>query len=178
MKKSRTCAAIWAIEVNSVAPRSAMAIGKKLRRVRPQIIPFRAKVVVDHIQQNHESAVMRALNQIFKIFGTAISAIGSEWENAVISPIALAGKVGDRHYFERRDSNIRKIVEPLASRGKSSGWRKRSDMQFVDDSFFPATAAPRVIAASRSWWGLSLGWGRAHPPVENGKRGQELPARR
>ena len=56
--------ALWAIEVDPVAPRSTMAIGKELRRVGSEIIPFRAKVVVDHVQENHDSAFVRALNQI------------------------------------------------------------------------------------------------------------------
>ena len=88
---------------------------------------------------------MGALNQFFEIFGSAVSAIGSEWEDAVVAPIALAGEVGNRHQLHGSDSQIREIVESLAHRGKSPGWRESSDMQFIDDRFFPSAATPGSI---------------------------------
>ena len=54
--------AVRTIEVDALAPRRTVPIGKKLRRIRPEIISLRTKMVVDDIQQNHDSAVMSALN--------------------------------------------------------------------------------------------------------------------
>src|SRR5271156_2206589 len=55
-KKISDCPAFRSVEIDAVAPGSTMTIGKELRRVQPQIISFRAKVVVNDIQQNHNSA--------------------------------------------------------------------------------------------------------------------------
>src|SRR5260370_39246887 len=54
--------AVSAIEVDAVSPGSRVPISKELWRVGPEIISFRAKVVVDNIQQDHQSAVIGTLN--------------------------------------------------------------------------------------------------------------------
>ena len=41
------------VEIDGVAPGSAMASGKKLRSVSSQVVPFRSEVVVDHVQKHH-----------------------------------------------------------------------------------------------------------------------------
>src|ERR1700683_81673 len=55
-------AALGSIEIDCVAPWSLVPAGKKLRRIRVQIISFRAEVVVDNIQQDHQPAIVRALH--------------------------------------------------------------------------------------------------------------------
>jgi hypothetical protein len=54
--------AVEAIEVDAVSPGSRVPISEELWRVGPEIISFRAKVVVNNIQQNHESAFMGTLD--------------------------------------------------------------------------------------------------------------------
>src|ERR1700736_1776013 len=51
-------AAFRTVKVNSVSPRSLVAIGKELGGVGPKVIPFRAEVVINDIQQNHEPTLM------------------------------------------------------------------------------------------------------------------------
>src|SRR5580692_8882046 len=70
--------AVWTIEIDTVSPGSTVPIGKELWRVGPKIISFRAEVVVNDIQQNHHSALMGALNQLFKILRPAVNTVGSE----------------------------------------------------------------------------------------------------
>src|SRR2546426_2264801 len=41
------------VEIDSIAPRRAMASGKKLGSVGAQVIPFGPEVVVHHIQKQH-----------------------------------------------------------------------------------------------------------------------------
>src|SRR5579863_5733010 len=84
-------------EVDRVAPGSVVPAGEELRCIHAQIISFRAKMVVDDIEQDHHSALMGGLHQFFKIFGTAIDAIWSVGENTVVAPVALSGKIGDGH---------------------------------------------------------------------------------
>src|SRR5271170_4384534 len=64
--------AFWTIEVDAVSPRRGVSIGKELWRVRPEVISLGAKMVVDHIQQNHDAALMSALNQLFQIFRPSV----------------------------------------------------------------------------------------------------------
>src|ERR1039458_621141 len=139
--------AVEAIEVDAVSPGSRVPISEELWRVGPEIISFRAKVVVDNIQQNHEPAVMGTLNQLFEIFGSAVSAIGSEGEDSVVTPVALAGKVGNWHQLHGSDSQIREIVESLAHGGERPRRGEGSHVQFIENGLFPpaATATPLFL---------------------------------
>src|ERR1700722_765813 len=87
-------AALRAVEVYAVAPRSLVPVGKELGRVAVEVIPFRTEVVVNHVEENHESAFVSALHKLFKIFGPAITRVGSKRIDAVITPVSLAWKVG------------------------------------------------------------------------------------
>ena len=66
------------IKVDAVSPRSVMPVGKELRSITIQVIAFWTKVVIDHIQQNHDTAVMGGLHQVLEVFGPPITAVGSE----------------------------------------------------------------------------------------------------
>src|SRR5258706_2479008 len=102
------------IKVDGTTPRSAVAVGKHLWRIRIKVISFRAKVVVDDIQQDHDAPTMGALNKLLEILGTAIVAIGREGVDAVVAPISLAREVGYGHQLQRRDSKISEVIEFLA----------------------------------------------------------------
>ncbi len=74
-----------------------MPVGKELRRIDGKIVSLRAKMVIDDIQQNHDSAGVGALHQAFQIFRAAIGAIRCKSKHTVITPIALTGKISNRH---------------------------------------------------------------------------------
>src|ERR1700683_845547 len=57
--------AVKSIEIDGVPPGSLVSISKELRRVGIEIIFFGAEVVVDHVEENHQPAIVRALNQRF-----------------------------------------------------------------------------------------------------------------
>src|ERR1700679_276739 len=88
---------------------------------------------------------MRALNEIFKIFRAAVDAIGRKGKNAVVSPVALARKIGKRHQLEGSNSEIDKGIETIVYRRKSSGGRERAYVQLIDDGLLPRPAAPGFI---------------------------------
>src|ERR1700691_400068 len=88
---------------------------------------------------------MSALNKFLEIFGPAISAVGREREHSVVTPVALTGKIGDRHQLQGRHPKFGQIVESLAGGREGSLWGEGSDMQFVDDGFLPRTSAPSEI---------------------------------
>src|ERR1700733_4378914 len=51
-----------AIEIEGIAPRGVMTIAEKLRRIKPEIVSFRTKVVVDDVQENHHAARVSGLD--------------------------------------------------------------------------------------------------------------------
>src|SRR5256885_886306 len=46
-------AASGTVKINGIAPRCALARGKKLRSVSAKVIAFRSEVVVHHVQKHH-----------------------------------------------------------------------------------------------------------------------------
>src|SRR5256885_2891256 len=77
-----------AVKIDRLSPRGAMTIGEELRRVKSQIIAFRPKVVVNHVQKHHQIFGMRRINQALQVFRTSITSRGSIWQNAVVSPVS------------------------------------------------------------------------------------------
>jgi hypothetical protein len=56
----------------------------------------------------------------FQLIGRAIGAIRRERQNAVVPPIALAGKVIDRHQLNCGDPKLRQSVEFARNAGKAA----------------------------------------------------------
>lgn len=52
-------------EIDCAAPRRVMFGSKKISGITVQIIPFRAEVVVHHIDQHHQVALVRRLDETF-----------------------------------------------------------------------------------------------------------------
>ena len=53
---------VAAIEINRFSPGSLMALGEEIRSVLAQIISLRAKVVVDHVQEDHQFSGVSGLD--------------------------------------------------------------------------------------------------------------------
>ena len=118
MKKSRTVRAALAVEVDRRAPRRLVPLGEELRRVRVQVVAFGAEVVVDDVEQHHEPARVRGVDEALQILGRAVGRVGRELQHAVVAPVAAAGKVGERHELDRRDAEIGEVVEPPLDAGE------------------------------------------------------------
>ena len=101
------------VVVDRRAPRGVMAIGEERFGIGVEIIALRPEVVVHHVQQHHHAAHVRLLDEVLEIVGAAVSRVGREGQNAVVSPIALAGKVRQRHQLDRGYAQIRQIIQPL-----------------------------------------------------------------
>ena len=78
--------ALRAIEVDAVSPGSSVAVGEKLGSVSVKIISFRTKMVINNVEQNHHSALVGALNQLFKILGAAVACCRVRTEKLHRSP--------------------------------------------------------------------------------------------
>ena len=62
-------AAVLAVEVDRRAPRRVMTVGEELRRVRVQLVAFRAEVVVDHVEQHRSPRACAASTRAFRSSG-------------------------------------------------------------------------------------------------------------
>jgi len=138
-------AAVLAVKIDAIAPRSVMPCSKKLGSIGVEIVPFRAEMVVDDVEQDHQSPVMGRLYQTFKIFGAPVTGVGGEFEYSIVSPIASARKIRDRHQFDRCNSEVDEMVELIAGSGESSKGSKRADVELINYRVFPRPASPGFI---------------------------------
>ena len=73
--------------VDRAAPRR-LRLGEEARRVAAEVISLGTEVVVDHVEEHHQPAQMRFVDQRLEIVGPAIGAVGRVPQHAVIAPVA------------------------------------------------------------------------------------------
>ena len=122
-----------------------MAVREELWGVEVQVVAVRSEVVVDDVEQDHETASVRRGDQALEPLRPAVGCIGCERQHAVIAPAAAPGKIGDRHQLERGDPQLRQIVEPRFDPGERAFGREGADVQLVDRGFLPRAAAPAAV---------------------------------
>ena len=64
--------AVLSVHIDRGAPRSLMTRVEKRRRIRMEVVAFRAEVVVNDIEQHHERARMRGIDEALEVIGTAV----------------------------------------------------------------------------------------------------------
>ncbi len=97
--------AVGPVIVDRASPRSSVPI-RKVGAELAQIISFRSKVVVHYVQYDGDALFMAGVDEGFKTFRPAIRGLDRKGIHAVVSPIARAGKLGDRHEFDCRDAQV------------------------------------------------------------------------
>ena len=73
---------------------------------------------------------------------TAVRVLRRVNVGAVVSPIAIAGKLPDRHQLDRRNAEVLQRVEFRNDRVERSLARERADVQLVDHELFECNPAP------------------------------------
>ena len=91
---------------------------------------------------------MRGVDERPEIVGLPIAARRREERDAVVAPVAVARKVGDRHQLDRGDPEILQIRQALDDTAKRPLWRERADVQLVEDGRDRARA-PSTVHRSR-----------------------------
>src|SRR5436190_14744617 len=71
-------------KIDGAAPRRRGG-GKELRRITAEVIPLRAKMIVDDVEKDHQVALMRGVDQSLEILRPPIRAIGGKEKNAVVA---------------------------------------------------------------------------------------------
>ena len=114
--------------------------------VGADVVPLRPEVVVDDVEEDHQPALVRRVDQRLQVVGPAVGGIGGEQGGAVVSPVAGARKVGDRHQLDGGDAKIDQIIEFFDAAGERAGGSERADVQLVEDDLLPRPAAPVGMA--------------------------------
>jgi len=130
------------VEVERRTPRRSVGGIEKLRRVRVQVIAFRAEMVIDHVEQHHEAAPMGRVHESLQIVRRPVTSIGGERQYAVVAPVALSRKRSHRHQLDGGDTKRDQMIEMTGDRGERAFRRERPDMELVDDRFLPGAPAP------------------------------------
>ena len=134
-----------AVVIDGVAPGRLVALGEEARSVGGEVVPVGAKVIVDHIKEDHQPALMSGLDQRLEILRAAISGIGRVGQNAVIAPVPPAGEIGDRHDLERGDAKSGEVIEPTYCGAKRAFFREGANVKLVEHRLMPGPPPPAQV---------------------------------
>src|SRR4029077_2862604 len=96
-----------AIKIDCFAPVRLVICSEVTFGELPQVIAVGADVVVDHIQQDGDSATMRRIDECTEIIRSPVNACGCEQVYAVVSPAEGSGKLRYGHHLNRADPQLR-----------------------------------------------------------------------
>ena len=102
-------------------PRCLRAFVEERLGIAVQVIPVRAEMVIDDIEQHHQPKRVRVVDHRLQLARRAIRLIGRERQHAVIAPVARAGEIGDRHQLDRGHAEV---AQPLQPRGDAAESRR------------------------------------------------------
>ena len=117
MKNSADHLAAGTIEIDRGTPGRPVPVGEIGGAEASQITPIGAEVVVDDVEQHRHAQGMGRVHQSTEVVGRAVTTGRGEEVDAVVSPVATAGEVGDRHQLDRGD--------PQAGPDRAAGRRRR-----------------------------------------------------
>ena len=113
-----------------------------MRRVGVKIVPIRSEVIVDDVEEDHQTALMRGVDQLLQPFGPAIGHVRRIEQNAVIAPAARAGELSDGTKLDRRHARRREMIETTTHAVEIVRVAECADVKLVEDGLFPRSAAP------------------------------------
>ena len=92
-------------------------------------------MVVNDVEHDPHSRAMAGVNELLEPGGSPIRDVRRVKTDAVIAPVARAGKRRNRHQFERRDTQFAQIRQPVDYTCERACGSKGSGMQFVSYEF-------------------------------------------
>src|SRR5436190_16797203 len=133
------------VEIERESPRRFVAIGE-VRTELGEVVSFRTEVVVDHVEENRETALMTGIDESLERARTAVRILRRVRIRAIVSPVARAGKLRDRKQLDRGNAEVAQRVEARNDRVERRLRRERAGMQLIDYVVFERDAAPsRVV---------------------------------
>src|SRR5215203_4593406 len=120
-------------EVQAVSPWRLVIRIEITLMIDTKIIAVRSQMVVNHIQNDTETARVRRVHQRTQIVWLSIGASRRIQSDAVVTPVPFSGKVGHRHDFDGVRAQTYHVIELRNGTAERACRSKRADVQFVDD---------------------------------------------
>ena len=103
----------------------------------PQVEIARTEVVVDHIQDDGDAALVRLPDELLEAVRPAIGTFHREDVGGVVAPGVIPGELGDRHDLDGIDPELHQMIQPLqhgleSARPAFLFHMERADMQLID----------------------------------------------
>ena len=136
---------VGSVEVDGVAPFVLVAVGEVVVRERAQVVPDRAEVVVDDVEDHGDAAAVCHVDEPAEVVGRAVEMRRRVQIDAVVSPAETPFELGDRHHLDDREARVRELAQLGGRGGKRAGTRERADVHLVDHLTFERHAGPRLI---------------------------------
>ena len=108
------------LEIETIAPGRFVFRIEIVAAVGAEIVAIRTEMIVNHVEDDGETALMRRIDQSAEFVRPAVDASRRVKQHAVISPVACTRKIGDRHDLECRDAKVDQVVEFADRRVESS----------------------------------------------------------
>src|SRR5262245_48816578 len=86
----------FAVEIDRGAPWRSIFVSE-IRPEAREIIPFRPEMVVNDVKDHRQPGLVAGVDEPLQSRRPAVYAMRREWINAVVAPVSLARKFGDRH---------------------------------------------------------------------------------
>ena len=93
--------AVGTVVIDGFSPRRVIAIGE-IRPKLGQVVSFRTEVVVNHVQNHRQAALMSGVDKPLERGGPAVTVLHGIGMDSVVAPIAIAGKLRNGHQFDGR----------------------------------------------------------------------------
>src|SRR5690606_3776417 len=107
-------------EIDSCSPRRMFAGVEKGRGIAIEEIAVGADVVVRAVGVDADTARGRAVAELRGLVGWAVAGVRCEWQPTVVSPIALARKIGGRHQLGGGDAQLGKFRQLAPDAGEAA----------------------------------------------------------
>src|SRR4051812_2110318 len=137
------------VEVECVTPFRALAAHVAWCEAR-QIVAVRSEMIVDNVEDHAEPFSVRGVYESAEIVRRPIEARWGEQVDAVVAPAEATWEIGDRHDFDRRNADVREVIEPLHRGAESPLRRKSPDMQLVEHLVAHVHAGPLTVGPTEA----------------------------
>ena len=133
--------ASFAVVIDRLTPRSLVARGEVWPK-QTEVIALVAEMVVDHIQNDGKAAAMSLVDEAAERFRPAVAGLHGIEPDAVVAPVAAAGKGVDRHQLDGGHAELLKGIEPFDGSVESSLGREGAEVKLVEDIVKKRQTAP------------------------------------
>src|SRR5438045_8108768 len=102
-------------------------------------------MVVYNVERYGHSLLMASVYEPLKGRRASVRVLHCKRVDAVVAPVAVSGKLHDRHEFDRSDAQILQLTNSGNDCIERTLWRECSDVKFVKDVLLQGDAGPTIV---------------------------------